>query len=118
MKLLEQLKAKGITTVTITFDGSGDSGGIDGVYCYNENDEEVRVGALREALFELGDAVINRHPLDISFNDEGCYGTITLEVETGRIEIEVNTRYIECHTDYKEASVQDYLEEEEEEETV
>ena len=115
MKLPEQLKAKGITRVRITFDGSGDSGGIDGVYCYNENDEEVRVGALREALFELGDAIIERHPLDIGFNDEGCYGEIRLDVESGQIEIEVNTRYIECHTDYKEAGVQDYLEEEEEE---
>ena len=109
MKLLEQLKAKGVTTVTITFDGSGDSGGIDGVYCYNENDEEVRVGALREALFELGDAVINRHPLDISFNDEGCYGTITLEVETGRIEIEVNTRYVSYETEHAEDRAEDYL---------
>ena len=111
MKLLEQLKAKGITTVTITFNGSGDSGGIDGIYCYNEKDEEVRTGEFEEALFKLGDAIVEDHP-EIDFNNEGCFGEIRLDVESGQIEIEVNTRYVEYDTEHKEASLQDYLKEE------
>jgi hypothetical protein len=112
MKLLEQLKAKGIARVVITFDGSGDSGYIEGVHCYDENDKEVKAGKLEEALFKLGDAIIERDYDVIDFNNEGCFGEIRIDVESGEIEIDVNTRYIEYHTDYKEASVQDYLKEE------
>lgn len=93
MKLLEQLKAKGIAKVTITFNGSGDSGGVDGVYCYNEDDKEVRAGELEKTLLELGDTIIERYHYKISFNNDGCFGEICLEVESGKINIEINTRY-------------------------
>jgi len=111
MKLLEQLKAKGIAKVVITFDGSGDSGGIDGVYCYDEDNKEVNAGELEAALFELGDAIIERNS-EIDFNNDGCFGTIILDVESGQIKIEINTRYVEYDTACKEASMQDYLKEE------
>jgi len=109
--LLERLKEKGIVSVIIAFDGSGDSGGIEGIHCYNENDEEVRAGELEEALFKLGEAIVEDHP-GIDFNNEGCFGEIRIDVESGEIEIEVNTRYIEYHTDYKNTGLQDYLKEE------
>lgn len=112
MKLLEQLKAKGIAKVIITFDGSGDSGGIDGVYCCNEDEQEIKASELEEALIELGNTVIERHYV-IGFDNEGCFGEITLEVESGEIEIEVNSRYVEYHTEYyTDTKVQDYLKEE------
>jgi hypothetical protein len=112
MELLKQLKAKGIVGVLITFDGSGDSGGIDGVYCYDKDNKEVNAGELEEALFKLGEAIIEQEYKVIDFNDEGCFGEINLDVESGEIEIEVNTRYVEYNTEHKETSLQDYLKEE------
>ena len=108
MKLLEQLKAKGITRVRITFDGEGDSGGIEGIHCYDENNKEIGAGELEEVLFELGDAIIERH-CEISFDNWGCFGEICLEVESGKIEIEVNTRYVGYETEHTEDRAEDYL---------
>ena len=111
MELLEQLKAKGVATVRITFDGEGDSGGIEGIHCYDQNDERVQAGELEEALFKLGDAIIERH-CEISFDNWGCFGEICLEVESGKIEIEVNTRYVSYETEHAEDRADEYLKEE------
>lgn len=108
MKLLEQLKAKGIIAVTITFDGSGDSGDIDGIYCCDKDNKEVKAGELEEALFRLGRAVIDNYD-NIDFNDEGCFGEISLDVQSGKINIEINTRYVDYETEHKEARVEDYI---------
>ena len=108
MKLLEQLKAKGIAKVTITFNGSGDSGGVDGVYCCDKDNKEVKAGELEEALFRLGRAVIDNYD-NIDFNDEGCFGEISLDVQSGKINIEINTRYVDYETEHKEARVEDYI---------
>ena len=112
MELLQQLKAKGIATVRITFDGEGDSGGIEGIHCYDQNDERVRAGELEEALFKLGEAIVERHESEISFDNWGCFGEICLEVESGKIEIEVNTRYVGYETEHAEDRAEDYLKEE------
>jgi hypothetical protein len=46
-----------------------------------------------DALYDLGDKILTRHC--ITFDNEGCYGEIGLDVETGQVEVEVNIRYIE-----------------------
>lgn len=108
MKLLEQLKAKGVVKVVITFDGLGDSGDIDGVCCYDENYKEVKAEELEKALLRLGRAVIDKCD-QIDFNDEGCFGEISLDVQSGKINIEINTRYVDYETEHKEARVEDYI---------
>lgn len=112
--LLEQLKAKGVAVVEITFDGYADSGSIEEVYCCDKDNQEVQVGELRQALEQLGYAVLDYH--DIGFDDEGCFGSITLEVESGKVEIEVNTRYTAYDTESHQASVDRYLNKGEKEE--
>lgn len=107
--MLEQLKAKGIALVEITFDGSGDSGGIEGIYCYTKNNQKVRAGEMQQALEELGYAILDYH--HIAFDGEGCFGKISLEVESGKVEIEVNTRYTAYDTESHKASVDEYLNE-------
>lgn len=105
--ITKELKAKGIVLVEMTFDGAGDSGDIEGVYCYDRNHQVVGAGELQKALEELGYAILEYH--DITFDNEGCFGRINLEVESGKVEIEVNTRYTEYNS--HKASVDEYLNE-------
>jgi hypothetical protein len=111
MELLKQLKEKGIVGVVITFDGAGDNGDIEGIYCYDKENKKVKAGELKEALFKLGEAIIDQHD-DIDFNDDGCFGEIKLNVESGKIDIEINYRYVEYHRDYRDCKLEDYLKEE------
>jgi len=110
MKLLEQLKAKGVAGVVMTFDGEGDNGDITGIYCYDKNNQQIRAGKLEEALCQLGEAIIDQHE-DMDFNGNGCFGEIKLDVESGKIDIEINYRYVEHHRDYRDVKVEDYLKE-------
>lgn len=107
MKLLEALKAKGIARVEIAFDGAGDSGDIEGIACWSHDNKEVPAGDLEDALYDLGEKVLTRHY--ITFDDEGCYGEIVLDVETGQVEVEVNVRYVETELETHQRSLDEYL---------
>jgi len=128
--ILTALKKLKVKRVTVTFEGSGDSGSCEipvflnnrGSVIKDENvdkfpkvsitkssksfDEEksewketttLAEVPLREAVFALADEVSTM--IDNWWDNDGGFGEITFEIETGKINIEANYRYTETNTE-------------------
>jgi hypothetical protein len=113
--IIEALKLSSIARVTIQFDGAGDSGGIESITCEGATDAipNIRLnewatgqnGTLVSAETTLPNAIENfayellAHTHEGWENDDGAYGEIVIDVVTGTVEHEHNTRLQDCVTD-------------------
>ncbi len=121
-RVLPVLRALDIESVEVCFDGSGDSGSIDGVYFQPEPDEQVMVEivrrqrhfdhqqrrwivtensvnlALSEAIEEIAYDWLEETGVDW-YNGEGGYGEMMIDVGDGQVTMEVNQRMIETSTE-------------------
>ena len=121
------LKTFGVTSITASYDGSGDSGSMDDISLHYA-DPRVITGDTRTQQFwqfvsekvdcvpadqqiftkKFGDAFENAlwKLLTNEFggweNNDGASGDIDINVETGKIEIEHNERYTEINTTTRE----------------
>lgn len=111
--LLTALSALGITSVNVGFDGSGDSGQIEGIEVfigdsivdlpdstklmireagYDANDSKMRERSLREAIEDICYGYLQQEHGGWENNDGG-YGEFTFHVAKRVIELDFNARY-------------------------
>lgn len=122
-ELVETLRSAGVTNVCVSFDGSGDSGSIDHVGLYGADNKSVSVSQtivypflhseyndgtwkytttekevpIAEALEQLCYDMLEETGIDW-YNNDGGYGQLSIDIETGEVSLEVNTRYTEVNT--------------------
>lgn len=122
-RILPVLRANGVRRVTVSFDGSGDSGSIDDVYYGDAPIDGAALSVEIEVLnrvFEAGQWVTSRvlETKDLNtaiealtddyleetnvdwYNNDGGYGKLTINVDEGTVELEVNVRFTESSTEY------------------
>ncbi|WP_296204124.1 DUF6878 family protein [uncultured Hyphomicrobium sp.] len=99
--ILHQLQAVGFTKVFINYDGEGDQGQISDIEALEP--VEVKIKLMREGVVvnhhELADALetfawklLDEHHAGFEINDGG-FGTITIDVAKGTIELIRNSYY-------------------------
>lgn len=120
--VLPALREHGVGRVTVRFDGSGDSGSIDGIdldpqidartvtveiqrvarefvqdtWRYTRNLERVN---LHDAIEEITDDYLDATGVDW-YNNDGGFGELVINVSEGTVTLEVNVRYTESQTEY------------------
>jgi hypothetical protein len=119
--VFDALAAANITTVTVEFDGEGDSGGITSIGALKD-DESVGFPKITVPYQEVGwneDTLhATEHPLKEAIehlcyqlleqtnggweNNEGAFGTFELTVADLRIALEFNARFTDVSTDTHE----------------
>lgn len=111
-RALTVLRQAGIDEVHVTFDGSGDSGMIEEPAFYRgfESVPNSEIAGLQvpspaglEPLGELLDKAFEQFldSTDVDwYNNDGGYGEFTLKVDTGALEVEINTRYTQTDCTY------------------
>jgi len=105
--LFTKLQELNITSVSIPFDGSGDSGCIDltEIKFYDQNNDELELeSALENDLTgyagSLGEHILEKHYDYDWYNNDGGYGTINIDIANKTWNIEGYTRI----TDVEEAN--------------
>ncbi len=116
--VMATLRHVGITRVEVSFDGSGDSGQIEGIAAFNGGGEVL----LPDLTLSYNDIPYNQltpiqHDTKLSEvleylsyqalnfdlqgweNNNGAHGTITFDVEAEMIDLTCNTRYIDYSVD-------------------
>lgn len=123
--IFEQLRAAGANSITISFDGSGDSGSIESVDIYNADNQRMQIDLTviypkekstwvddkwvtetEEKEMPIADALeaycydeLDKTEIDW-YNNDGGFGQMTINLDDKvEIELEVNTRYTEYHSE-------------------
>ena len=91
------LKDKGTHTIEVCFSGSGDDGGIDDVYCYDHASKNINIREKTRNLDEIFYRIIHSHADTTGdwINNEGGYGTLTINLEDNSYEMDLNLRCID-----------------------
>lgn len=123
--ILPVLREQGIQTVTVSFDGGGDSGSIDNVaFTPHENEEAVKAlpveymgtsssfeegrwqreavlqqSTLHEAIEELTNDYLEETGVDW-YNDAGGFGELVIDVQQGTVSLVVDVRHTNSTTEY------------------
>ena len=123
--LLPELRKRGIVSITIEYDGSGDSGSVESVEAFNEKGDSVPLTdkvktfvkhstfdkktetwgsvdvelelTLDDAIEQIASGMINGYFPGWENND-GAYGTVTFNVGEGSLELDHNARYTEVNS--------------------
>jgi hypothetical protein len=113
-RLIAALDPFGIARVIVTFDGSGDEGQIEDIAAYNAANETLALPAitvhlvsetqqpagasipLAEALENFAYDTLGEFQGGWQDND-GAYGTITLDVANGAASLDFNARFTDVH---------------------
>lgn len=92
--LLEHLRALQISSIEINYDGQGDEGYINDINLYDLGNINVtdHNKNMAEQLDKLGYDLLEEHHPGWEIN-EGAFGTITINVLTGKISNNYNERY-------------------------
>lgn len=122
-RILPVLRESGVRRVTVSFDGSGDSGSIDDIEYGDaaidastlmveiEVIHRVLQGGqwvtnrvlehkdLNTAIEELTDDYLGETNVDW-YNNDGGFGELTIDVDEGTVALEVSVRFIESSTEY------------------
>ena len=110
LPLLAALKSIGVNITEVEYDGSGDDGQIDSIRAYNEDGQEISLNS-HPFSFGEGDAAVSYDSLedfidnfawdvlgtyhDGFVNNDGGYGTLTINVAAGTITLTHNDRFID-----------------------
>ena len=93
---VSSLKNMGITELVAQYDGSGDSGSIEHVYCEDEDAntidvDDVILSKVEEMLYEV---LSNNYDYDW-YNNDGGYGTVRINIEDKTWKVDGVIRSIE-----------------------
>ncbi|HSH28979.1 MAG TPA: PcfJ domain-containing protein [Thiohalobacter sp.] len=120
-RVLPVLREQGVGTVTVSFDGSGDSGSVSSVDTDTGYDEALEVELTRArryfdagvwrtdlstARVPIGDALeeITYDYLEHTgvdwYNNDGGFGELAIHVDDGTVELQVDVRYTNVNTAY------------------
>ncbi len=91
LKFTDQLRAAGITTVMVSYSGDGDEGRAEPPQFQDSADNPIDDSSLPEGLDirKLGDLLEGFAPEGYE-DGEGGHGTITFDLQTGKIRVEHN----------------------------
>lgn len=91
------LKDKNVHTIEICFSGSGDDGGIDDIEYYDHLGERIRIREKTKELDSIFYEIIHDHSDTEGdwINNEGGYGTLTINLEDNIYEMDLNLRCID-----------------------
>jgi|SRR6266404_2966448 len=91
--MLPHLKLAGVTKITVSFDGSGDSGEITDITAKNF-DLEVQCPGKQDSYERLLSAVMGAYLEDKEdwYNNDGGYGSITIDLTHRTIQCDMNIR--------------------------
>jgi hypothetical protein len=115
--VFEALSAAGIALVNVTFDGEGDSGQIDNIIAWKDQ-EEITISdqtvTVQSASWDGREVAFQELPLREAIeqlcydfleqeyggweNNDGAFGEFTLDVAARTVELEFNGRYTDIHT--------------------
>jgi len=91
LKFTDQLRAAGVTTVTVSYYGDGDEGRAEPAQFQDSADDPIDESSLLAGLDtqKLGELLEGFAPEGYE-DGEGGHGTITFDVQTGKIRVEHN----------------------------
>jgi hypothetical protein len=114
--VLTQLKIEGYTGVSISFDGSGDDGSINGATAFrgdftlNErvHDDYYRYEPqITNSLVDLGYAILSNSGYDW-YNNDGGYGSIHISLLTGDVQLDIRIRVTDTEDYLISSEVKNY----------
>jgi hypothetical protein len=109
------LKDRGVKQIRVTYEGSGDSGSIDNVLYYDKEDDEYYSSQLNISESQHDDIQNLAYPmldgLEDWYNNEGGYGTITIDLDEFIYNIQNNIRITEVEMYSHNGSLKEYLKE-------
>ena len=109
------LKDRGVKQIRITYEGSGDSGAIDNVLYYDKEDDEYYSSQLNINESQHDDIQNLAYPmldgLEDWYNNEGGYGTITIDLDEFIYNIQNNIRITEIEMYSHNGLLKEYLKE-------
>jgi hypothetical protein len=93
---VSSLKNMGITELVGEYDGSGDSGSIETIYCEDEDGNTISIESDVESKVEemLYEVLSNNYDYDW-YNNEGGYGTVRINIEDKTWKVDGAVRVIE-----------------------
>lgn len=109
------LKDIGITKIRVTYEGSGDSGSIDNVVYHHKEGYEYYSTQFNITDSQNDDIQNLAYPMldgiEDWYNNEGGYGSITIDLDEFIYDIENNIRITEIETYKHNGSLKEYLKE-------
>lgn len=109
------LKDRGVAKIIVTYEGSGDSGSIDNVLYYDKEDDEHYCTQLGITESQHNDIQNLAYPMldgiEDWYNNEGGYGSISIDLDEFTYDIENNIRITEIDTHNHNGSLKEYLKE-------
>jgi len=114
--VLTQLKNEGYTGVSISFDGAGDSGFINGARAFKEDfilnerrhdDYYNYEPQITNLLDDLGYAILSDSGYDW-YNNDGGYGSIHISLLTGDVELDIRIRVTDTEDYLISSEVKNY----------
>ena len=108
------LKDRGITKIEVCYEGSGDSGSIDGINYYKAGDSfsysELDISSdMHDKLENLCYPMLDN--IEDWYNNDGGYGTVIIDLEKLHYDIANHIRYTNYETYTHEGSIHDLSEE-------
>ena len=108
------LKDRGVTKIIVSYEGSGDSGSIDGINYY-KGEDSFSYSDL-DISYDMDDKLQNLcYPMldDIEdwYNNDGGYGTITIDLDKLHYDIANHVRYTNYEKYEHEGKLEDLTEE-------
>ena len=95
---VQVIKDHNISKIEVYYSGGGDDGCIDSVTYYDHNENSIDVIMNNEIEPEWDDLLynlLNEHIEWDWINNEGGYGTINIDVHTGKVSIDHSQRIVE-----------------------
>lgn len=109
------LKDRGVAKIIVTYEGSGDSGSIDNVLYYDKEDDEHYSSQLDITESQHNDIQNLAYPMldgiEDWYNNEGGYGSISIDLDEFTYDIENNIRINQIETYNHNGTLKEYLKE-------
>ena len=109
------LKDRGIVKLEVKYEGSGDSGAIDDCLYYDGEDNEHYIAQIDITQKQHDNIIDLVYPMldDIEdwYNDDGGYGTVTINLNDFTYSIENNVRFTDVETYNHEGELKDFIKE-------
>jgi hypothetical protein len=108
------LKDRGVTKIEVEYSGSGDSGSIDGINYYKAGDSfsysDLDISSdMHDKLENLCYPMLD--DIEDWYNNDGGFGTITIDLDKLHYDIANNVRYVHVETYVHEGNLEDLTEE-------
>jgi len=87
-----------MTRVHIEYSGGGDSGQVDDVLCFDENDKTMSMDLVDSVCIDYINELFDTHiseNIEDWYNNEGGSGEVEIDVKTGRITVENHVNIVE-----------------------